>query len=182
MSGKIHPINLREVMPTAITTAIFDMDDLMINSHELDMEVFEVILIDYGIDIHTPDNPWTVEDEVSMFGLKLPDMFRLFIRKYDLDSVANAEIMSDEFYEKMLSTLEQEPLEPMPGLIDLIASLKSGGLKLAIASSARRNKIDIVLRKLGLEENFPITSIVSGEDDIEHGKPAPDIYLEAHCR
>jgi len=151
----------------------------MINSHELDMEVFGVVLRDYGVDIHSPDNPWTADDEVKMFGLKLPDMFRLFINKYGLGSDASVEKMSDDFYEKMLSTLEREPLEPMPGLIDLVTHLEAAGLKLAIASSARRRKIDIVLHKLGLEEKFPRTTIVSGEDDIEHGKPAPDIYLEA---
>lgn len=67
----------------------------------------------------------------------------------------------------------------MPGLVNLVADREAGGLKLAIASSARRRKIDIVLRKLGLEDKFSPDGIVSAEDDIEHGKPAPDIYLEA---
>lgn len=176
-SGELVPINLKEVVPQGITTAIFDMDDLMINSHELDMQVFDLVLHDYGVDIHSPASLWTGEDEVSMFGLKLPDMFRLFLNKYGLSSVADPLKMSDDFYEKMLSALERDPLEPMPGLIDLIENLKAGGLKLAIASSARHKKIDIVLSKLGLAEKF--TAIVSGEDDIKHGKPAPDIFLEA---
>lgn len=177
--GGRYPINLRNVIPQSITTAIFDMDGLMINSPDLDNRVIAIVMQNHGVDTHDANNPWTAEDEVKILGLTLPDMFRHVIRKYGLDSAVDAKALSNEFYPIMLDTLEREPLEPMPGLIELVSDLDAAGLKLAIASSARRRKINIVLRKLGLKEKFPTTAIVSGEDDIEHGKPAPDIYLEA---
>ena len=178
-SREVYPINLREVIPPGVTTAIFDMDGLMINSPDLDNRVIAAVMHNHGVDIHDPANPWGAEDEAGILGLTLPDMFQHVIHKYGLGSKIDAKALSDEFYPIMLDTLEREPLEPMPGLIELVADLETGGLKLAIASSARRRKIDIVLRKLGLEEKFKPEAIVSGEDEIEHGKPAPDIYLEA---
>jgi HAD superfamily hydrolase (TIGR01509 family) len=179
-SGEIYPINLREHIPPGVTTAIFDMDGLMINSPDLDNRVIAAVMRNHGVDIHGEANPWGAEDEAGILGLGLPDMFQHVIRKYGLDSEKiDARALSDEFYPIMLDTLEREPLEPMPGLIELVSALEAGGLKLAIASSARRTKIDMVLDKLGLKHKFPAEAIVSGEDDIEHGKPAPDIYLEA---
>jgi HAD superfamily hydrolase (TIGR01509 family) len=178
-SGETYPINLKEFIPPGVTTAILDMDGLMINSPDLDNKVIAVIMHNHGVDIHDAANPWTAEDEAGMLGLSLPDMFQRVITKYGLDSTVDAKALSDEFYPIMLHTLEREPLEPMPGLINLVTDLEAVNFKLAIASSARRKKIDIVLHKLKLEDKFAPDAIVSGEDDIEHGKPAPDIYLEA---
>jgi HAD superfamily hydrolase (TIGR01509 family) len=104
-------------------------------------------------------------------------MFKLFIAKYDLGADADPEHMSNQFFDKLLPVVESEPLEPMPGLPELIHKLKENGIQLALASSSRRSKIDIVLRKLDLDSAFD--AIVSGEDEIQHGKPAPDIFLEA---
>lgn len=171
------PINLAELVPPTIMAAIFDMDDLMIDSHTLDMKVFEAVLGGYGVDLHSSSNPWTIDDEISMFGLKLPDMFKLFINKYGLGPDVDPERMSRQFYKRLLPVIESEPLEPMPGLIELVGKLKEKGFQMGLASSARRSKIDIVLRKLGLSDTF--AAIVSGEDEIKHGKPAPDIFLEA---
>ena len=50
---------------------------------------------------------------------------------------------------------------------------------LAIASSANRELIDLVLELAGLAERFAAT--VSSEE-VARGKPAPDVYLEAAAR
>jgi HAD superfamily hydrolase (TIGR01509 family) len=50
---------------------------------------------------------------------------------------------------------------------------------LAVASSSNRNVIDLVIEKAGLADAFAAT--VSSEE-VEHGKPAPDVYLEAARR
>ena len=56
---------------------------------------------------------------------------------------------------------------------------RRGGLPLALASSSNRELIDAVLRGLGLTELFEVT--VSSEE-VDRGKPAPDVYLEAAAR
>jgi HAD superfamily hydrolase (TIGR01509 family) len=50
---------------------------------------------------------------------------------------------------------------------------------LGLASSANRPLIDLALRESGLERHFGAT--VSSEE-VERGKPAPDVYLEAAKR
>lgn len=82
-------------------------------------------------------------------------------------------------YEIYLS-LVPDRLEAFPGAVELVRACRSAGLKLAIASSADRIKVEANLRKIGLP---PETweAIVTGED-VAARKPAPDIFLEAGRR
>ncbi len=50
---------------------------------------------------------------------------------------------------------------------------------LAVASSSNRPLIEAVLESAGIDELFAVT--VSSEE-VERGKPAPDVYLEAARR
>ena len=49
----------------------------------------------------------------------------------------------------------------------------------ALASSAHREVIDAALEATGLTDAF---AVVVSSDEVEHGKPAPDVYLEAARR
>lgn len=68
-------------------------------------------------------------------------------------------------------------LSLLPGVLDFIGLCQDRGLKLALASSADRIKIDINLEETGISPHT-FHSIVSGLD-IEYKKPAPDIFLKA---
>lgn len=68
-------------------------------------------------------------------------------------------------------------LQPFPGVPEFIEKCRSLGLKLALASSADPTKININLKEIGIPGEF-FQTIVSGLD-IEHKKPAPDIFLRA---
>jgi HAD superfamily hydrolase (TIGR01509 family) len=52
----------------------------------------------------------------------------------------------------------------------------AAGWPVAIASSAHRRVIDAALDATGLRSTIPV---VVSSDEVEHGKPAPDVYLEA---
>jgi HAD superfamily hydrolase (TIGR01509 family) len=71
-----------------------------------------------------------------------------------------------------------EPLIPgaeaMPGAVELVTAL--GGVPLAVASSSPRRLVDAALEAAGL--SFDV--VVAG-DEVDHPKPAPDLYLAA-CR
>jgi beta-phosphoglucomutase len=68
-------------------------------------------------------------------------------------------------------------LKPLPGAADFIAACRRRGSKLAVATSADRIKLDGNLREIGLPmEQFD--ACVTGSE-IQHKKPAPDIFLLA---
>lgn len=68
-------------------------------------------------------------------------------------------------------------LAPFGGVTEFIGKCLSLGLKTAVASSADPVKISINLAEIGIPEST-FQAIVSGLD-IEHKKPAPDIFLKA---
>jgi HAD superfamily hydrolase (TIGR01509 family) len=69
-------------------------------------------------------------------------------------------------------------IEPRPGAVALVEALREAGIPVAVASNSPRDFLDRVLRTGGVAGLFAVT--VAG-DEVEHPKPAPDIYLEA-CR
>ena len=66
-----------------------------------------------------------------------------------------------------------------PGLLELLAWLEQEGVPLAVATSTESDDASFTLRSAGLDTRF--REIVTG-DQVAHGKPAPDIYLEAARR
>ncbi len=67
-------------------------------------------------------------------------------------------------------------LTPRPGVRALIAEAQRRGLPVAVASSSLREWVNLKLSVIGLTDAFPVRL---GGDDIENGKPAPDIYIKA---
>ena len=70
-------------------------------------------------------------------------------------------------------------LTPLPGAAEWLVRLQAHGWKQAIASSAPRLNVDVMLRALRLERYFD--AIVSSED-VTRGKPEPDVFLTAAAR
>lgn len=68
-------------------------------------------------------------------------------------------------------------LQPLAGVKDFIAKCQKQGLKLAVASSADMRKVKGNLKEIGLDHG-EFEAIVCGED-VEHKKPAPDIFIYA---
>ncbi len=68
-----------------------------------------------------------------------------------------------------------EDLPVVPGAVEVVRRLASEDLLLGLASSSNRTLIDAVLRRLALTDVFLVS--VSSEE-VERGKPAPDVYLE----
>ena len=62
------------------------------------------------------------------------------------------------------------------GVRELLAFLKEGGKKIAIASSTRREVVTAQLRDAGILSCF---DVVVGGDMVQRSKPAPDIFLKA---
>lgn len=65
------------------------------------------------------------------------------------------------------------------GLMELLGFLDSQDVAIAVATSTEAGDAAFTLRSAGLETRFSV--IVTG-DEVAHGKPAPDIYLEAARR
>ena len=76
-----------------------------------------------------------------------------------------------------LFALIDTELAPFEDALTAVEQLRERGVPVAVASSSVRERLDRTLAKAGLE--FAVT--IAG-DEIEHGKPAPDMFLLAARR
>jgi HAD superfamily hydrolase (TIGR01509 family) len=79
------------------------------------------------------------------------------------------------FDDVLLDCLRQ-PRAPLPGVVAVLDDLDRRGIPFAVATSSIRPWYDAVMESTGLTERFGVAVTV---DQIEHPKPAPDIYLRA---
>jgi HAD superfamily hydrolase (TIGR01509 family) len=82
-------------------------------------------------------------------------------------------------FSKSVQRQMSERVPVKPGVVELLDFLKAQGLPLAIATSAGRATAERNLGRAGLLDRF---KTLATRDDVEHPKPAPDLYLEAAKR
>lgn len=72
-----------------------------------------------------------------------------------------------------------DELPLLPGVVELLDAAEAAGWRTALATGKARWRLDEHLARLGIAERF---SVVVTAEEVENGKPAPDIFLEAARR
>ena len=98
---------------------------------------------------------------------------RVFLDELDIPLTPEAFI---EAREELLVPLFRA-CQPMPGAVALTRYLSAQGIPQAIATSSTRRNMGLKVIEHG-DWMTTFRAIVTS-DDVEHGKPAPDIYLRA---
>ncbi|MCK5342474.1 MAG: HAD family phosphatase [Candidatus Heimdallarchaeota archaeon] len=147
---------------------ILDCDGVIVDSEPFSCGAWNVVFeTKYQIDIGTNYN--------AILGKKIQDSAEYYLSKYNIPR-------SDELVADLIQLKEQayiklaQNLQPVPGVKELIAQAKQLGWKIAVASSGSHEKIRFSLGKVDLLDVFD--EIISG-DDVQHGKPAPDLFLKS---
>ena len=96
-----------------------------------------------------------------------------------LELPGEGEALMQELHELVMKEA-RSGIQPRPGALELLRRLTGAGLPLGVASNAEREFLESTLSSAGLLHHGPFAAIVAAED-VEHPKPAPDIYVEA-CR
>jgi HAD superfamily hydrolase (TIGR01509 family) len=146
-----------------LKSLIFDMDGLMIDSERLYLEVERDIAGRYG-------KEFGLEAWQKMMGRKPEEGIRIFVEELGLP-LTPAEALAMRNVEMRRKYSEESV--PMPGLFHILDTF-DGGLRLAVCTGAQREFMEIVLDRLGIKRKF---SVLQTADEIERGKPDPDIYL-----
>jgi HAD superfamily hydrolase (TIGR01509 family) len=157
-------------MPLAcpIDAVIFDMDGVLIDSESTWAEVRRQFTLDHG-------GRWEHGTERKMMGMSSPE-WATFMHE-DLGVDLDADEIVDAVVEEMTKRYrERVPL--LPGAVDAVRRLAERW-PLGLGSSANRPLIDFVLTETGLAASFAETL---STEEVAHGKPAPDVYLEVARR
>lgn len=149
------------------TAIIFDMDGVIVDSEEMHCRANIRALKKFGVDL-------TEEYCYSFVGSTLRHMMDVIINTYHL-SITLDDLIDVVNKEKEL-IVSEEGYKEVPGVIDYIKEKKEKGFRLAVASSSSLSDIHKVLSYFNLNDMF---DVVESGQQIEHPKPAPDIFLKA---
>jgi HAD superfamily hydrolase (TIGR01509 family) len=152
-------------MPAAV---IFDLDGVIMDSEQRWNGAKEALVRETG-------GRWRDEAPSVMMGMSSSE-WAAYLRE-DLGVPMDVGAISRDVVRRMEDGYREE-LPLLPGAGDAVRSL-ADRWPLGLASSSNREIIDLVLELTGFGEAFRVT--VSSEE-VERGKPAPDVYLEAARR
>jgi HAD superfamily hydrolase (TIGR01509 family) len=119
---------------------------------------------------------WTAEDQAAVMGANSPGWARMMRERLDL-SLPDAAI-ERAIVDGVVERYRRDGAPLIDGAIEAIRRI-AADLPVAIASSSHAEVIDEALAATGLEDVF---TVVVSSDEVVHGKPAPDVYLEAARR
>ena len=147
-------------MPAAV---IFDLDGVLMDSEQLWNASKEALVRETG-------GRWRDEAPTAMMGMSSPE-WSAYLRD-DLGVPLDVDAINRDVVRRMEDGYRAE-LPLLPGAQAAVRTLAERW-PLGLASSSNREIIDLVLELAGFAGAFRVT--VSSEE-VERGKPAPDVYL-----
>jgi HAD superfamily hydrolase (TIGR01509 family) len=151
-----------------IEAVVLDLDGLLLDSEQVWDEVREALTRERG-------GRWHEGAQADMMGMSSKEW-----STYMHDDLGLAE-PPEELNRLVVERMQERYAEELPlidGAVEAVRRLAERW-PLGLASSSNRPVIDEVLREMGVADLFAAT--VSSEE-VERGKPAPDVYLEAARR
>jgi HAD superfamily hydrolase (TIGR01509 family) len=147
---------------------IFDLDGVLLDSEQLWNEAKEAL-------VRAAGGRWREDAPRAMMGMSSLEWSAYLRDELGVDR-GLAEIDRDVV--RRMDELYRAKLPLLPGAIEAVRSLRDRW-PLGLASSSNREIIDLALDLAELTDCFSVT--VSSEE-VERGKPAPDVYLEVAGR
>jgi len=151
-----------------VEAVIFDLDGVLVDSEQVWDEVRERLARELG-------GRWHPGAQRDMMGMSSIEWSRYM--SDELGVPLSPEEVSAEVVRRVEEHYRRE-LPLLPGAAEAVRRI-ADRWPLGLASSSNRPIIDLVLELAGIEELFDVT--VSSEE-VDRGKPAPDVYLEAATR
>jgi HAD superfamily hydrolase (TIGR01509 family) len=149
-----------------ISAVCFDLDGLMFNTEHVFFASAEELLSRRGL-------PMTRDAMNAMLGRRPLESFQNLVELLRLQESPAA--LLDESRTIFYDLLDSR-LEPMPGLWELLDRIEAKGLPKGVATSSPRDYLEHMLGRFQLQPRFPVTLTA---EDVTHGKPHPEIYLNA---
>ncbi|PXX58820.1 HAD superfamily hydrolase (TIGR01509 family) [Nocardia tenerifensis] len=147
----------------AITAVVFDMDGVLIDSEPVWEQVRRAYVAERG-------GQWLPDTQQRLMGMSTKEWSEYL--SADLGVGAPPETVARDVIARMAAHYDRGvPL--LPGAVEAVQRM-SERWPLGVASSSPRELIDVVLGRTGLIEFFSVTF---STEEVDRGKPAPDVYV-----
>ena len=146
---------------------IFDCDGVLVDTENLANRVLTDLLCEYGCYM-TPaqSHQFFIGGTLAAVAPKMAESF----------GVTLPDDWIKECYARTFKSFEKD-LKPYPDLDPVLDLLDAKGIPMAIGSNGPHDKMDVSLGKVGLLDRF--RGRICSAHDVQHAKPAPDVYLLA---
>jgi beta-phosphoglucomutase len=146
--------------------AIFDMDGVLMDNNPWHIDAWIEFASRYGFLM-------TREEVEASFGNTNRDyLFKLFGRQLTPEEVERMAEEKENIYRDAI----REAMQPLPGLIPFLASLREAGFSIGIVTGGPMSNVEFVLVQLGITNYF---DQVVHDALVTRGKPDPQGYLLA---
>jgi HAD superfamily hydrolase (TIGR01509 family) len=152
------------------TAVVFDLDGTLVDSEPNYFRAAVGTLARYGV------TGFTWADHESYVGISTLETVEAWRRRYGIEA-PEAEIL-DDMNTRYLELARAET-QVFPQMRLFVEHLHKEEVPMAVASGSSRETIEAILTGTGLAAQLPL--FVSA-DEVAHGKPAPDVFLEAARR
>ncbi len=152
----------------SLAAVLFDMDGVLVDSEPIWFEVERDVMARLG-------GAWTAADQQALVGGSLYRTLDYLLERATVPA-AHAEV-ADWLLTGMARRLGQGGVEPLPGAVELVEAVRSGGLPCALVTSSEPVIVSAVLGALA-RYSLTFDVIVSG-NDVRNPKPDPEPYLRA---
>ncbi|MGR3914245.1 MAG: HAD-IA family hydrolase [Gammaproteobacteria bacterium] len=151
-----------------VTHVLFDVDGLLLDTEPVYTEATRAVIARFGKIFD-----WGIKG--NMIGLPARDAARYLIRALQLPMTVEDYLAGRNQYLRE----HFAACAALPGAERLVRHLHRHRIPMAIATSSERALFDI---KISRHDWFALFDAMVTGDDVAHGKPAPDIFLEAAKR
>lgn len=144
---------------------LFDMDGVVVDTEKLYARFWREAAIALGY-------PMTHEQALGMRSLNRQEGQKQ-LERYFGPGVSHPQVRMKRI-ELMEAYIQEHGVDPKPGVMELLAYLKTRGIKTAITTSSPQERVQRYLKQLGFLDGFDKLCTVY---EVDRGKPEPDIYL-----
>ncbi len=148
---------------------IFDLDGVIVSTDEFHFEGWKRMAEGEGIYFDREINE-------RLRGVSRMESLQIILEKsekpYGMEEKDGLATKKNGYYRELLNNLTEKDI--LPGVMNILASLKYKGIKIAIGSSSKNTPV--ILEKIKLNHYF---DAIADGNEIKNSKPDPEVFLLA---
>lgn len=152
--------------PRPLEAVLFDFDGVCADTEPLGIQLDREVYEQYGI-----EPSW--EELLAMVGTTGVETIPWVFAHHGMS------VSAEEFWARRRDNgliYREMPLEPMPGIVELLQNLRGRGIRCALVTTTAARNINFALNRLSMQ---PLFDVVITGDMVARHKPEPEPYLAA---